>query len=299
MAQLFVEPGKVVRARELAQQAARGVQAFIDRHSTVAIERTVLRLLGIGGAGARGAPLANLLVDKLRDAKVLHKGAAFWLGRALKASPGRDPLQAIERIAAHPDKLPPLTASEDAELRETIRADARAAARELREKVEKRNELKRSLQLGSFPGAPWKYVIVATGNIHDDVEQARAAAQQGADVIAVIRSTAQSLLDYVPHGPTTEGYGGTYATQENFRIMREALDDVSRKLGRYVHLTNYSSGLCMPEIAYMAAAERLDMLLNDAMYGILFRDINMQRTFCDQYFSRRICAFAGIIINTG
>ena len=30
------------------------------------------------------------------------------------------------------------------------------------------------------------------------------------------------------------------------------------------------------------------MLLNDSMYGILFRDINMRRTFVDQYFSRRI-----------
>lgn len=27
--------------------------------------------------------------------------------------------------------------------------------------------------------------------------------------------------------------------------------------------------------------ERLDMLLNDSMYGILFRDINMRRTFVD------------------
>jgi beta-lysine 5,6-aminomutase alpha subunit len=118
-------------------------------------------------------------------------------------------------------------------------------------------------------------------------------------VIAVIRSTAQSLLDYVPQGATTEGYGGTYATQENFRIMREALDEESKKLKRYVELTNYSSGLCMSEIAFMAAWERLDMLLNDAMYGILFRDINLRRTFIDQYFSRRICAMAGIIINTG
>jgi beta-lysine 5,6-aminomutase alpha subunit len=41
------------------------------------------------------------------------------------------------------------------------------------------------------------------------------------------------------------------------------------------------------------------MLLNDAMYGILFRDINMRRTLCDQHFSRRICAFSGIVINTG
>jgi len=62
---------------------------------------------------------------------------------------------------------------------------------------------------------------------------------------------------------------------------------------------NYSSGLCMPEIAYLGAVERLDMLLNDAMYGILFRDINPRRTLCDQYFSRRIIARAGIIINTG
>jgi beta-lysine 5,6-aminomutase alpha subunit len=55
----------------------------------------------------------------------------------------------------------------------------------------------------------------------------------------------------------------------------------------------------MPEIAYLGAIERLDMLLNDAMYGILFRDINPRRTLCDQYFSRRIIGRAGIIINTG
>ena len=299
MSQLFVEPAKIARARELAQSAARGVQQFIDRHTTVAIERTVLRLLGISGAGTRGAPLANLMVDKLRDARVLHKGAAYWLGRALKANPGKDPLHALERAAAHPEKLPPLDAAGEAQLRDELRADARSAVRELQSRVQQRKDLKASLKVGSFPEAPWKYVIVATGNIYDDVEQARAAAQLGADVIAVIRSTAQSLLDYVPHGATTEGFGGTYATQENFRIMREALDDESKKLGRYIHLTNYSSGLCMPEIAFMAAWERLDMLLNDAMYGILFRDINMKRTFCDQYFSRRICAFAGIIINTG
>jgi beta-lysine 5,6-aminomutase alpha subunit len=299
MSQLFVEPEKISRARGLARSAAQGVQSFIDKHTTVSIERTVLRLLGISGAGSGGAPMANLLVDRLLEAKVLHKGAAYWLARALRDSKGLDPLQAIERIAAHPEKLPPLKADEELQLRDEMRADARAAVRELISRIDARKQLKASLKVGSFQGAPWKYVIVATGNIYDDVEQAKAAAQLGADVIAVIRSTAQSLLDYVPHGATTEGYGGTYATQENFRIMREALDAESLKLGRYIHLTNYSSGLCMPEIAFMGAYERLDMLLNDAMYGILFRDINMKRTFCDQYFSRRICAFAGIIINTG
>jgi beta-lysine 5,6-aminomutase alpha subunit len=149
------------------------------------------------------------------------------------------------------------------------------------------------------PPKPWIYLIVATGDIREDVVQAQAAARAGADVIAVIRSTGQSLLDYVPEGETHEGIAGTYATQENFRLMRTALDETSEQLGRYVRLTNYASGLCMPEIAVLAGLERLDMMLNDCMYGIIFRDINPKRTFIDQRFSRMIHARAGIIINTG
>ena len=146
---------------------------------------------------------------------------------------------------------------------------------------------------------PYLYIIVATGNIYEDVVQAQAGARQGADIIAVIRTTGQSLLDYVPYGATTEGFGGTFATQENFRIMRKALDEVGEEVGRYIRLCNYCSGLCMPEIAVMGALEGLDVMLNDALYGILFRDINMQRTLIDQYFSRVINGFAGVIINTG
>jgi beta-lysine 5,6-aminomutase alpha subunit len=146
---------------------------------------------------------------------------------------------------------------------------------------------------------PYLYIIVATGNIYEDVIQAQAGARQGADIIAVIRTTGQSLLDYVPYGATTEGFGGTFATQENFRIMRKALDEVGEEVGRYIRLCNYCSGLCMPEIAVMGALEGLDVMLNDALYGILFRDINMQRTLIDQYFSRVINGFAGVIINTG
>ena len=152
---------------------------------------------------------------------------------------------------------------------------------------------------GDPPQRPWIYLIVATGDIYEDIPQAQAAARAGADVIAVIRSTGQSLLDYVPEGATREGFAGTYATQENFRLMRAALDESSKELGRYVRLTNYASGLCMPEIATLAGLERLDMMLNDSMYGILFRDINPIRTFVDQRFSRQVHARAGIIINTG
>jgi beta-lysine 5,6-aminomutase alpha subunit len=292
---LPLDRAQVDRCRALADQVTANVLEMVRRHTTVSIERTVLRLHGLHDAGPRGVPLANLVVDALHERGLLGRGAAYWLGRLVRRG-AADPLAVVERAQALPRDPEPLPAEDERAIREEMRREARANVEELLRRVARRDALRDELGVGE---RPHKYLIVATGNIHDDVEQALAAAQAGADVIAVIRSTAQSLLDYVPHGATTEGYGGTYATQENFRIMREALDDESRRLGRYVHLTNYSSGLCMPEIAFAAAWERLDMLLNDAMYGILFRDINMKRTLCDQHFSRRICALAGIVINTG
>jgi beta-lysine 5,6-aminomutase alpha subunit len=296
MANLFVDDSQVARARELAASITEPVLGFINQHTTVSIERTVLRLFGLSGAGPRGVPLVNTLVDRLHAAKVLDRGAAWWLGRALRMG-ANSPIDAVQKLISQPlEKLPAPTAEEDAAIRALMRRETRSAVDELLRRCDQRDALRKEIGTAK---APHKYVIVATGNIFDDVEQARAAAQAGADIIAVIRSTAQSLLDYVPHGATTEGYGGTYATQENFRIMREALDEESKRLKRYIHLTNYSSGLCMSEIAFCAAWERLDMLLNDAMYGILFRDINMKRTLCDQHFSRGICALAEIVINTG
>jgi beta-lysine 5,6-aminomutase alpha subunit len=296
MSALFVEDAEIDRAKQLAHDITEKVFEHIRDHSTVSIERTVARLFGISGAGAMGVPLCNLLVDKLHEAGLLERGVAYWLGKALRMG-AASPLDAVQRLTAMtPEQLKGLSRDDDAAIYDDMRAEAKSAVGELLSRVDQRNALRNELGTSQIPH---KYVIVATGNIYDDVEQARAASQAGADVIAVIRSTAQSLLDYVPHGATTEGYGGTYATQENFRIMREALDDESKKIGRYIQLTNYSSGLAMPEIAFCAAYERLDMLLNDAMYGILFRDINMRRTFADQYFSRRICSMAGMIINTG
>jgi beta-lysine 5,6-aminomutase alpha subunit len=236
----------------------------------------------------------NAIVDALSPAQ-RARGAALAFGQAL-AETGAEPLELGVEIAAGRCALDAFAGTPEAAARGAlspfvVRALERIAAR----RDERAAALARLPQLA----APLLYVIVASGNIYEDRTAAVAAAQAGAQVIAVIRSTGQSLLDFVPFGPTTEGFGGTYATQANFAIMRAALDEAGDGLGRYVMLTNYASGLCMPEIAVMAALERLDMLLNDSMYGILFRDINMKRTFIDQHFSRMLNAYAGIVINTG
>ena len=292
-----LDPALVARARELAQAAAAPVVDLARTRTTVSVERAVLRLAGLEGADADGIPWVNLLVDAVRLGVGLNHGVALPVWDALARGEAPDLLVLAQKAAVDgigfrvPEGAAAAPALEQARVaarRGVARIDAARAERDAR-----------VARIGDPLQRPWLYLIVATGDIYEDVPQAQAAARAGADVIAVIRSTGQSLLDYVPEGATREGYAGTYATQENFRIMRRALDEVSEEVGRYVRLTNYASGLCMPEIAALAGLERLDMMLNDSMYGILFRDINPVRTFVDQRFSRQVHARAGIVINTG
>ena len=282
-------------ARQLAAGVAADVQRFVDGYTTVAVERTLCRLLGIDGVDANAVPLPNVVVDSLKAAGVLGDGALFYVGNAMVVT-GKTPMQIAEEIADGKLDITKLEIRPKAEIDKALEAPIKASVEKIKARRKRREDYIE--KIGEGP-KPYIYVIVATGNIYEDVVQAEAAARQGADIIAVIRTTGQSLLDYVPYGATTEGFGGTYATQENFRIMRQALDKVGEEVGRYIRLCNYCSGLCMPEIAVMGAFEGLDVMLNDALYGILFRDINMQRTMIDQFFSRVINGFAGVIINTG
>lgn len=295
MNKLDLDKKKIEYARSLAKKIAVDVQTFVEKKSTISTERTICRLLGIDGVDRNGIPLPNVVVDNIKSSGLLNDGAAYIIGKAIIET-NLSPQKIAEEIAEEKIELSKITINDELKIKESLQPYVDSMINLIKQNKKIREDYINKIGEGL---QPYLYVIVATGNIYEDVIQAQAAARQGADIIAVIRSTGQSLLDYVPFGPTTEGFGGTFATQENFRIMRKALDEVSEELGRYIRLVNYASGLCMPEISAMGAIERLDVMLNDALYGILFRDINMQRTIIDQYFSRVISGFSGIIINTG
>ena len=286
---------KVERAKGLAKDIANEVQSFVESYTTVAVERTLCRLMGIDGVDANVGPLPNVVVDDLKSKGVLNQGVLFYLANAM-VNTGMTPQQIAEKVAEGSLDLTKVEVADKAAIDKVLQPVIDESINKIRARRERREHYLNTIGEGA---KPYLYVIVATGNIYEDAVQAEAAARQGADIIAVIRTTGQSLLDYVPYGVTTEGFGGTYATQANFKIMREAMDKVGEELGRYIRVCNYCSGLCMPEIAIMGAFEGLDVMLNDALYGILFRDINMQRTLIDQYMSRIINGFAGVIINTG
>src|ERR687890_2212667 len=294
---LSLDPEVVRTARRLAARAGEPVVELARTHTTVSVERALLRLAGLAGADVERVPWVNHLVDAVRTDVGIEHGVALPVWDALLREDVPDLLTLAQKASSGSVRF---RLPEGRDARRAGTAARRAAAAGVRAIDRRRAERERLVRrLGDPPRRPWIYLIVATGDIYEDIPQAQAAAREGADVIAVIRSTGQSLLDYVPEGATREGFAGTYATQENFRLMRAALDESSRELGRYIRLTNYASGLCMPEIATLAGLQRLDMMLNDSMYGILFRDINPIRTFVDQRFSRQVHARAGIIINTG
>ena len=276
------------------------------------LERATLTLMGVDGAmkipdkrEVDFPPYTGLLVGK--SAQQLGRGIFRPFVNGMAAT-GMDDVQAFaERVVAEdvnifelpeqPEEVVQglMTRITDAALARLDEAiSLRAINRSTLEEIERTQE-KRQLQ----PDWPLLYLIVATGNIRDDARQARVAVREGASIIAVIRHSAQSKLDYLPIGELGNANGGTYATRANMRYLRDELDDVGQEIGRYVLQTNYASGLAMPELAAVAVQERLDMLLCDCMYGVIFRGINPFRTFVDQHYSRMLCAYAGITINTG
>lgn len=292
---LGIDFSRVNYAKGVSKQIAENVQQFVEKYTTVAVERTLCRLVGIDGVDENEVPLPNVVVDEIHSKGVLSQGVLHFLGNAVIET-GKTPNEIAQLIGEGKLDITKMNVHTAGEIEKALAPYVTASVEKISGNRKRRENYIATIGEGA---KPYLYVIVATGNIYEDVVQAQAAARQGADIIAVIRTTGQSLLDYVPYGATTEGFGGTIATQENFRIMRNALDEVGEEVGRYIRLCNYCSGLCMPEIAVMGALEGLDVMLNDALYGILFRDINMQRTMVDQYFSRIINGFAGVIINTG
>lgn len=210
MSKLNLNEATIAEARALAKAIAEDTQSFVERHTTVTVERTICRLLGIDGVNEDQVPLPNVVVDHLKEKNGLATGISFYLANAIIQT-GKTPQEIAEAIDKGEMDLTTLPVASYEEIRKTINPLAEAAVAKIKENRSVREDY---LQRFGDKEGPYLYLIVATGNIYEDITQAKAAARQGADVIAVIRTTGQSLLDYVPHGATTEGFGGTVATQE-------------------------------------------------------------------------------------
>ncbi|WP_328589219.1 lysine 5,6-aminomutase subunit alpha TIM-barrel domain-containing protein, partial [Actinomadura logoneensis] len=96
---LDLDPEVVRRARNLAARAAEPVIRMARTHTTVSVERALLRLSGLSGADAEGRPWANHLVDAVQAQVGLEHGVALPVWDAL-ASGGHGSLAELAAAAA-------------------------------------------------------------------------------------------------------------------------------------------------------------------------------------------------------
>ena len=89
---------KVEYARGLAKNIADDVQAFCEQYTTVAVERTLARLMGIDGVDESDVPLPNVVVDAIKDKGVLGEGILFFIANAMIQT-GLNPQQIAEKVA--------------------------------------------------------------------------------------------------------------------------------------------------------------------------------------------------------
>lgn len=141
--------------------------------------------------------------------------------------------------------------------------------------------------------APVITTEIASGRFEDDIRRMRMAAWHGADHIMVIRTAGQSHMDGLIEG-TPQGIGGVPITRKQVRAQRKALDLIEEEVGRPINYHSYVSGVAGPDIAVMFAEEGINGAHQDPQYNVLYRNVNMVRSFVDACESKKIMAWADI-----
>jgi D-ornithine 4,5-aminomutase subunit beta len=121
----------------------------------------------------------------------------------------------------------------------------------------------------------------------------RMAAWHGADHIMVIRTTGQSHIDGLLEG-TPEGTGGVPITRKQIRASRKACDMIEDEVGREINFHSYVSGVAGPEVAVLFAEEGINGAHQDPQYNVLYRNVNMYRSFVDAAEAKQVMASAEI-----
>lgn len=134
---------------------------------------------------------------------------------------------------------------------------------------------------------------IASGRFEDDIRRMRMAAWHGADHIMVIRTAGQSHFDGLIEG-TPQGNGGVPITRKQVRAQRKACDFIEDEIGREINYHSYVSGVAGPDIAVMFAEEGVNGAHQDPQYNVLYRNVNMIRSFIDAAESKKIMAWAGM-----
>ena len=80
---LDLDVGVIAACRQAAAAIADRLAQETTGKTTVSVERSVTRFLGVDGINEFDIPLPNVLVDHVRDGGGLGRGVAYWLGNGM------------------------------------------------------------------------------------------------------------------------------------------------------------------------------------------------------------------------
>ena len=280
--------------------------------TTLARERALLRLIGVGGIDREGRPLAAEVVDRyvgedrsrlaggigLPFAVALLEYEATPQSLALDVASGAIDLRLEAQLLADPSRR---AAAAD-HLATLVTA---AVARIDANRVARRDSL---LVLGDGP-EPWIGATLHEGPIETARAETVVLARAGLDIVHVRvpagRELAVRLRDrghdiaWHPRAVGVTEEPEPAGSQRGIAKLRDTLDEAAAERGAYLRLAVIPAALASPEAAIVAAFERVDVLELDPMAEIVTIGVHPERALADFAAAVRIARRAEFAILVG
>jgi hypothetical protein len=306
--------GPLDRLAERAETLAGAWAARARASTSIGRERALLRLCGVGGLDAAGRPLAWSVVDRYLAGRRNRLGGGILLPFAM----------ALVEYDLQPQRLALDIASgavdlgmEAELLRESDRrAVAEEAARGLAltaiERIDANRTARREL-LGVLgdPPRPWIGTTIADPEVDEALGAARRALDAGADLVQVAvpigRELADRLRDAGLDAPvwrpresqrvTDASDHAPTGSQRALTALRHHLDQIAAQRRNYVRLAAVPPPLGGPELAVVAAFERVDVADSDVMTEVVVGRVAPERALADHAFAHMLLARAGVTVS--
>lgn len=147
---LGLDKDVIARARHFARNIAADTQSYIDLHTTVAVERTVLRLLGVNGVDANDVPMPNVVVEHMTNRGLLAHGAAIAVGSAVYDT-GKAPQKIAEEISAGTIDLAKIPLLDAEKARVALAPHVVKSVRKINGNVRKRKNFLKNMETKQVP----------------------------------------------------------------------------------------------------------------------------------------------------
>ena len=311
--------GPIDRLLELADTLAGAWGARALTCTTRGQERAMLRMFGVAGIDRTGRPLAAEVVERFIGDRLdrLAGGVSLPFAAALVEYDLTAQELALDIASGAVD-----LALEAEVLRDPgRRAAAEEAARRLTAAGLERIDANRTarLELLDLIGdaeRPWLGTALRAPGAPTAIGEVAALVEGGVDVVQVsvpaVRELAEWLHDEgtdVPYWRPRPGPGSPVPTdpeeqapsgsQRGLAAIRQALDGAAAERRAYARLATVCLPLAAPEQALVAAFERVDLVVADAMAEIFDGNVDPDRALADQAHAHRLLARSGASVLIG